>query len=122
MNNDDHPAMRQIRVLGNRLDKIMIKYNEAVEMRKTYEVVHTKLSEERLGYEKQLQQIERSLKQKNSSMKELMRLSKQATLANEKASKDLQRAQKGAQPGNMPEIALSADLQYDLNDNNGTDT
>ena len=55
LNNDDHPMMRQIRVLGNRLDKVMIKYNEAVEMRKTYEVVHTKLSEERLGYEKQLQ-------------------------------------------------------------------
>lgn len=54
LNNDDHPMMRQIRVLGNRLDKIMIKYNEAVEMKKTYEVVQTKLSEERLGYEKQL--------------------------------------------------------------------
>lgn len=67
--------MRQIRVLGNRLDKVMIKYNEAVEMRKTYEVVHTKLSEERLGYEKQLSQVERSLKAKNSSMDELMRLS-----------------------------------------------
>ena len=52
MNNDDHPMMRQIRVLGNRLDKVMIKYNESVEMRKTYEVVHTKLTEERLGYEK----------------------------------------------------------------------
>ena len=54
LNNDDHPMMRQIRVLGNRLDKVMIKYNEAVEMRRTYEVVHTKLSEERLCYEKQL--------------------------------------------------------------------
>ena len=53
-NNDDHPMMRQIRVLGNRLDKVMIKYNEAVEMGKTYEVVHTKLSEERHGYQKQM--------------------------------------------------------------------
>ena len=60
--NDDHPMMRQIRSLGNRLDKMMIKYNEAVQMRKTYEVVHTKLSEERLGYEKQLSQIEHALK------------------------------------------------------------
>ena len=54
--------MKQIRILGNRLDKVMIKYNEAVEMRKTFEVVKTKLSEERLGYEKQLSTIERSLK------------------------------------------------------------
>jgi len=54
MENDDHPMMRQIRTLGNRLDKVMIKFNEAFEMRKTYEVVQTKLSEERLGYEKQL--------------------------------------------------------------------
>lgn len=76
MSNDDHPMMRQIRTLGNRLDKVMIKYNEAVEMRKTYEVVHTKLSEERLGYEKQLSQVEKALKQKNTSLSELMRLSK----------------------------------------------
>ena len=95
LNNDDHPMMRQIRVLGNRLDKIMIKYNEAVEMKKTYEVVQTKLSEERLGYEKQLQQVERSLKQKNSSLSELMRLSQQATKAREAASKQLKKVQTG---------------------------
>ena len=96
LNNDDHPMMRQIRVLGNRLDKVMIKYNEAVEMKKTYDVVQTKLSEERLGYEKQLQQVERSLKQKNSSLSELMRLSKQATQAREAAAKSLQKVQNGA--------------------------
>lgn len=53
----------------------MIKYNEAVEMGVTYELVLTKLTEERLGYEKQLRTVERSLKQKNSSLAELMKLS-----------------------------------------------
>ena len=91
MNNDDHPMMRQIRTLGNRLDKVMIKYNEAVEMRKTYEVVHTKLSEEKLGYEKQLTQVERALKQKNASVSELMKLSQQALKAKEQASKQFQK-------------------------------
>jgi len=75
LDNDDHPMMRQIRTIGNRLDKAMIKYNEAVEMGVTYELVLTKLTEERLGYEKQLRQVERSLKQKNSSLAELMKLS-----------------------------------------------
>jgi len=83
--NDDHPMMRQIRTLGNRLDKVMINFNEAVEMRKTYEVIHTKLSEEQLGYEKQLSLVERSLKQKNASLSELMRLSQQALKAREVA-------------------------------------
>jgi len=55
LTNDDHPMMRQIKSLGNRLDKVMIKYNEAVKMKKTYEVISMRLSEERLGHEKQLQ-------------------------------------------------------------------
>ena len=43
LNNDDHPQMKQIRLLGNRLDKIMIKYNEALDVKKTYDVIQSKL-------------------------------------------------------------------------------
>ena len=44
LNNDDHPQMKQIRLLGNRLDKIMIKYNEALDVKKTYDLIQHKLS------------------------------------------------------------------------------
>ena len=40
LSNDDHPTMKQIRVIGNRLDKVMIKYNEALDMKKTYSLLH----------------------------------------------------------------------------------
>ncbi len=39
LNNEDNPQMRQIRILENRLDKAMIKYNEAMSIKKTYELV-----------------------------------------------------------------------------------
>ncbi len=46
--------MRNIRVLENRLDKVMIKYNEAQSIQKTYEEVVKRLREERVGYDNQL--------------------------------------------------------------------
>ena len=39
LSNEDHPMMRQIKSLGNRLDKVMIKYNEAIEMKRTFEII-----------------------------------------------------------------------------------
>lgn len=36
---DGSPAMRHIRLLENRLDKALIKYNEAQSIRRTYEQV-----------------------------------------------------------------------------------
>ena len=33
---EENPLMRTIRVLENRLDKVMIKYNEAQSVQKTY--------------------------------------------------------------------------------------
>lgn len=49
--------MRTIRILENRLDKIMIKYNEAQSIRQTYEEVAKRLNEERVGYDSQLAAI-----------------------------------------------------------------
>jgi hypothetical protein len=67
--------MRQIRVMENRLDKAMIKYNEAMSIRKTYEIIVKRLREERVGYDSQLLAIERSLKGKESDLAELLYLS-----------------------------------------------
>ena len=43
---------KKIRILENRLDKAMLKYNEAMSIRKTYEVILKRLNEERIGYDK----------------------------------------------------------------------
>ena len=41
---------RQIRTLENRLDKAMIKYNEAQSIRKTYDQIVKRLKEERVNF------------------------------------------------------------------------
>jgi hypothetical protein len=75
---DDHPTMKQIRTIGNRLDKVMIKYNEALDMKKTYGLLKTKLEQERLTYERSLQQVEHSLKGKDFDLAKMVTLSKMA--------------------------------------------
>jgi hypothetical protein len=45
-------------MLENRLDKAMIKYNEAVSIKKTYDVILKRLREERIGFDKQLEGLE----------------------------------------------------------------
>ena len=75
LNSDDNPQMKQIRRLENQLDKTMIKYNEALSIKKTYETIHIKLTEERSGFETQLSGIENSLKDKTYDLEELISLS-----------------------------------------------
>lgn len=60
--------MRTIRVMENRLDKAMIKYNEAMSIKKTYELIVKRLKEERIGYDTQLNSIEMSLKGKEEDL------------------------------------------------------
>ena len=72
------PEMRHIRVLENRLDKVMIKYNEAQSIRKTYEAIVKRLKDERIGFDNQLAAIERTLKAKERDYEELLLLSHDA--------------------------------------------
>jgi len=44
--------MKAIRLLENRLDKAMIKYNESLSIRKTYDIILKKLKEERVVFDK----------------------------------------------------------------------
>lgn len=83
---EESPLTRQIRILENKLDKIMIKYNEAQSIRKTYEQIVKRLKEERIGYDNQLAAIERSLKGKENDYNELMLLSHDAIHAKELAN------------------------------------
>lgn len=54
---EESPLMREIRILEGRLDKVMIKYNEANSLRETYEQVVKRLKEERVGYDNQITAI-----------------------------------------------------------------
>jgi len=87
--------MRQIRVLENRLDKSMIKYNEAQSIRKTYEQIVKRLKEERTGFDNQLAGIERTLKAKERDYEELLLLSHDAYHAKEMAQAELHRFEQG---------------------------
>ncbi len=61
---EESPLMKNIRLLENRLDKVMIKYNEAQSVQQTYQEVVSRLKEERIGYDTQLATIEANLKSK----------------------------------------------------------
>merc|ERR1719182_413092 len=87
--------MRHIRVLENRLDKAMIKYNEAMSIRKTYEQIVKRLREERIGFDNQLAAIERTLKAKEHDYEELLLLSHDAYHAKEMAQAELHRFEQG---------------------------
>jgi hypothetical protein len=92
---EDSSQMRQIRVLENRLDKAMIKYNEAQSIRKTYEQIVKRLKEEGTGFDNQLQGIERTLKAKERDYEELLLLSHDAYHAKEMAQAELHRFEQG---------------------------
>merc|ERR1712151_1143382 len=92
---EDSPQMRHTRVLENRLDKAMIKYNEAQSIRKTYEAIVKRLKEERIGFDNQLAAIERTLKAKERDYEELLLLSHDAYHAKEMAQAELHRFEQG---------------------------
>lgn len=81
---------RKIRMLENRLDKSLIKYNEAISIKKTYEQIVKRLKEERVGFDNQLAAIERTLKAKDYDYQELLKMSHAANHAKEMAKRDLQ--------------------------------
>ena len=83
LKDDDTPLTRNIRTLENRLDKAMIKYNEAQSIRKTYEQIVKRLREERIGFDNQLAAIERTLKAKEHDLEELVLMSHDANHAKE---------------------------------------
>ncbi|GMH89764.1 hypothetical protein TL16_g11556 [Triparma laevis f. inornata] len=88
---EDTPLTRSIRVLENRLDKAMIKYNEATSIRKTYQQIVHRLKEERVGFDNQLSALERTLAAKQRDYEELLLLSGDANHAREIAQIELDR-------------------------------
>ena len=56
--NSESNPLKKMRILENKLDKAMIKFNEAISIKKTYEIIFKRLSEERVAYKKQLESLE----------------------------------------------------------------
>lgn len=92
---EDNEYTRRIRALENKLDKAMIKYNEAQSIRKTYEQIVRRLTEERVGFDNQLAAIERTLGSKQKDYEELLLLSGDANHARETALGELERVRAG---------------------------
>ena len=86
-----NPLMRQIRTLENRLDKAMIKYNEAQSIRKTYDQIVKRLKEERVNFDNQLGAIEATLGAKEHDYEELLLMSHDASHAKDVARAELSR-------------------------------
>lgn len=82
---DQSPVAQKIRILENDLDKALIKHNEAVAIRRTYEQIVKRLQEERVGFDNQLAAIERTLKAKEHDTAELENMAHDAHHAREVA-------------------------------------
>ena len=93
INDDNNPYVKRIKLLENKLDKAMIKYNEAMSIRRTYEQILARLKEERAGYDNQIAAIQKSLKAKGHDLSEfklLLQDSKQARMYSELLLKNTQ--------------------------------
>jgi hypothetical protein len=108
--------MRTIRILENRLDKVMIKYNEAQSIRKTYEQIVKRLKEERVGYDNQLAAIERSLKGKEHDFEELLLLKHDANHAKELAQAELRKYEQKVMIILVIELKSSRKLQLETSE------
>mmetsp|Transcript_10748 Transcript_10748/g.34389 ORF Transcript_10748/g.34389 Transcript_10748/m.34389 type:complete len:522 (+) Transcript_10748:245-1810(+) len=80
---------RDVRLLENRLDKALIKYNEAQSIKKTYEQIVKRLRDERIGFDHQLATLERALCAKHRDHDELQLLSGDAQHARNVAKAEL---------------------------------
>ena len=78
---DNNPYTKRIKMLENKLDKAMIKYNEAMSIRRTYEQILNRLKEERSGYDNQVAALQKSLKAKQHDCDEFMLLLQDAIQA-----------------------------------------
>lgn len=97
ISDDNNPYVKRIKLLENKLDKAMIKYNEAMSIRRTYEQILTRLKEERAGYDNQIAAIQKSLKAKGHDLSEfklLLQDSKQAKNNSQKLVSNTKMSQK----------------------------
>ena len=83
---DNH---KQIRVLENKLDETIIKFNEAVNIKSRYETQLRTLKEEKITYNIEIEKIEKELKKKDEEMLQVRQMLKHAIKAKESAYMNL---------------------------------
>lgn len=88
---EDNEYTRQVRALENKLDKAMIKFNEAQSVRKTYEQILHRLKEEKVTYDYQLNAIEKTIQAKERDVEELIILSGDSTHSRDAALNELEK-------------------------------
>merc|ERR1711959_202585 len=87
---DEQAMTRQIRPLENRLDKAMIKYNEAQNIRRTYEQIVKRLREERTGFDSPLKALEDTMHGKEKDHEDLEILARDAVAARDASRAELE--------------------------------
>ncbi|MCQ2815921.1 MAG: hypothetical protein MJ252_01525 [archaeon] len=96
LNDDNNPYIRRMKLLQNKLEKAMIKYNEALTVKRTYAEILARLKEERAGYDNQIAAIQNSLRAKNHDLNEfklLLQDSEQAKIASDNLVKGTKESQ-----------------------------
>ena len=86
---EDNPTMKEIRALESRLQKAVSKYEDAYEVRRTYEQIVKRLKEERIGFSNQLEARELTLHAKEGDYEELLLMSHDANQSKEMAKQEL---------------------------------
>jgi chromosome segregation ATPase len=86
---EDNQTLKEIRALEARLQKAVAKYEDAYEVRRTYEQIVKRLKEERIGFANQLEARELTLGAKEGDYEELLLMSHDANQSKEMAKQEL---------------------------------
>nr|CCA20338.1 conserved hypothetical protein [Albugo laibachii Nc14] len=86
------PEVKKIRVFECRLDKAMMKYNEAQNICRTYRQIVKRLQEERIAFDTQISAIEKTLGCRDQDHEELILLYSDATQSKEHTYQELEKA------------------------------
>jgi hypothetical protein len=86
---EDNSVMKEIQALEARLQKAVAKYEDAYEVRRTYEQIVKRLKEERIGFANQLEARELTLSAKEGDYEELLLMSHDANQSKELAKAEL---------------------------------
>lgn len=87
---DEEAMTKTIRPLENRLEKSMIKYNEAQNIRRTYEQIVKRLKEERTGFDSHLKSLEETMKGKDKDHEDLEILARDAVSSRDASRQELE--------------------------------
>jgi len=86
---EDNQTMKEIKALDGRLQRAVAKYEDAYEVRRTYEQIVKRLKEERIGFANQLEARELTLRAKETDYEELLLMSHDANQSKELAKQEL---------------------------------